>query len=233
MKKTVLGFTMFLLAMVGSQTYAQHFAFGIKGGVNLSKLSMGNFLSTRHDANGNPYLKYDGREVRDNLNESFESKTGWVGGVFFRFGKTIHLQPEILVSTKGGKFNIIENDQNTPVMKEIDVRYSSIDVPVLLGLKLGPLRVNGGPMASFRVGENQKLKDAFQYYTSQKFDDAVAKAVLGYQFGGGLDILGLNIDVRREGSFSEVAAFQVKQADETATVRQKLSSWQVTLGIKF
>ncbi len=225
--------TVFLLGALGQVSHAQHFAFGLKGGVNLSRLSMGDFLTTRYDAHGNPYLKYDGKEVRDNLNESIESRTGWVGGVFFRFGKTIHLQPEVLVSTKGGRFDIVEHDTEEAVRREVDVRYSSIDVPVLLGLKLGPLRVNGGPMASFRIGENQKLKDAFRYYTSQSFDDAVAKSVLGYQFGGGLDLFGLNIDVRKEGSFTEVAAFQVSQGGETSTVRQKLSSWQVTLGIKF
>lgn len=218
--------------LLGYDATAQ-FAFGIKGGVNTSKLGMGNFLTTRYDENGNSYLKYDGQEVRDNLTESFESRTGWVGGVFFRFGRVLFIQPEVLVSTKGGTFNITKNDGTNPQKEEINVKYSNIDVPILVGLKLGPIRINGGPMASFRIGENQKLGEAFKYYTSQKLDDALAKSVFGYQFGGGLDIFRLNIDVRREGTFSDVAAYKVNSGGTSTTVKQKLSSWQVTLGIKF
>ncbi len=145
------------------------------------------------------------------------------------------MQPEVLLSTKGGSFDIIQNDGDIPVKQQVDVRFSSIDVPILIGLKGGPLRINAGPMASFRVGDNQKLRDAFQQYTSDGLGNALSQAVYGYQLGAGLDIFGFSLDVRREGSFTDMASFKVNNqpiGGGSTTVKQKLSSWQVTLGIK-
>lgn len=223
-----------LLGATVSFGQAKGFAFGVKGGMNLSRLSMGNFLTTRYDGNGNPYLSYNGQEVRDNIQESLDSRTGFVGGVYARFGKHLFIQPEVLVSTKGGTFDIIRNDNDMPTRQQVDVRFSNIDVPILIGLKGGPFRINAGPMASFRIGDNQKLKDAFQQYTSGSLNDALSQAVYGYQLGAGLDILGFSIDVRREGTFTDLATFKVnnQNASSSSTVRQKLTSWQVTLGIK-
>ncbi len=211
------------------------FAFGVKGGVNLSQLSMGSFLTTRYDQNGNSYLKYNGQVVRDNIQESLDSKTGFAGGVYARFGRHLYIQPEALLSTKGGTFDIIRNDNDVPVREKINVRFSSIDVPVMIGLKGGPFRINAGPMASFRVGDNQKLKDAFNDYTSGSIGDALSRATYGYQLGAGIDIFGFSLDVRREGTFTDLASFKVDQqpgGGGGSTVRQKLTSWQVTLGIK-
>ncbi len=237
MKTNSIALIALLFCLLGSTSsfgQAKGFAFGVKGGMNLSQLSMGNFLTTRYDGNGNPYLAYNGQEVRDNIQESLDSRTGFVGGVYARFGKHLFIQPEVLVSTKGGTFDIIRNDNDIPVKQQVDVRFSNIDVPILIGLKGGPFRLNAGPMASFRIGDNQKLRDAFRQYTSGGVNDALSQAVYGYQLGAGLDILGISIDVRREGTFTDLATFKVntQSASSSSTVRQKLNSWQVTVGIK-
>ena len=225
-----------LLCVVGitsAQAQKKGFAFGIKGGVNLSRLTMGDVFTTRYDANGNPYLGYDGKEVRDNLKQSFNTRTGAVGGIYARFGRTLFIQPEVLVSTKGGSFDIIQKDQETPITKTINIKYSNIDVPLLIGLKGGPIRLLAGPVTSFRIGDNQRLRDAFQQYTSN-LNDAFAQATFGYQLGAGLDIGSISLDVRKEGSFTNLASFQIdgKPVDGNASVKQKVTSWQVTLGIK-
>lgn len=226
---------MCLLTMV-SMTAAKAqkgFAFGIKGGVNLSRLTMGDVFSTRYDPSGNPYLGYDGKQVKDNLKQSFNTRTGFVGGVYARFGKVIFIQPEVLVSTKGGSFEIIKNDQEIPVKQTINVKYSNIDVPLLIGLKGGPFRILAGPVTSFRIGDNQRLRDAFQQYTSN-LNDAMAQATFGYQLGAGLDIGSFSLDVRKEGSFTNLASFQINGTPVSgdAKLKQKITSWQVTLGIK-
>lgn len=232
MKKIINHFALFLCLLAPTLTYGQSkkFAMGIKGGVNLSQLTMGDFLTTRYDANGNPYLNYNGQEVRDNLQQSFDSKTGWSGGVYMRFGSGFFVQPEFLISTKGGHFDIQQNDGDVPKIKQIEYKYSSIDVPLLFGLKGGPFRVNGGPVASFRIGDKQNIKEAIKYYTTTP--SPLSEAIFGYQLGAGLDIFGLSIDVRREGSFSNLNSFQVNTGEGTTTVKQKLKSWQVTLGIR-
>lgn len=232
--KTTPGILLLLLAVFGlfNQAFAQSkgFAFGFKGGVNLSKLSMGEALSTRYDSNGNPYINYNGQEVRDNLRESLDSKTGFVGGIYMRFGRHLFFQPELLVSNKGGSFDIVQTDNNVERINEVKVKFRSIDVPLLFGLKGGPFRINAGPMVSFPIGDNERLKEAFRSYTTQGLDNALSEAIYGYQLGAGIDIFRLSIDVRREGTFSNVASFQVNQS--STTVKQKLNSWQVTIGIK-
>jgi hypothetical protein len=215
------------------QAQKKGFAFGIKGGVNLSRLTMGDVFTTRYDDNGNPYLGYDGKEVRDNLKQSFSTRTGAVGGLYARFGRTIFIQPEVLVSTKGGTFDIIRHDRETPVTTSVNVKYSNIDVPLLIGLKGGPFRILAGPVTSFRIGDNQRLRDAFRQYTSN-LNDAMSEATFGYQLGAGLDIGSISLDVRKEGSFTSLAAFELDgmPAGGRNSVKQKITSWQVTLGIK-
>lgn len=209
------------------------FAIGIKGGVNLSRLTMGNVFTTRYDANGNPYLGYDGKEVRDNLKQSFNTRTGAVGGIYARFGRTLFIQPEVLVSTKGGSFDIIQTDTEIPVTKTVNIKYSNIDVPLLIGLKGGPIRILAGPVTSFRIGDNQNLRDAFRQYTSN-LNDALSQATFGYQLGAGLDLGNFSLDVRKEGSFTNLASFQLEgqPANGDASVKQKITSWQVTIGLK-
>ena len=223
-----------LMAISSVHAQKKGFAFGIKGGVNLSRLTMGDVFTTRYDDNGNPYLGYDGKAVSANLKQSFDTKTGFVGGVYARFGKVIFIQPEVLVSTKGGSFEIIQkNSQGTSVTENVQVKYSNIDVPLLVGLKAGPIRILAGPVTSFRIGDNQRLRDAFKYYTSN-FNDSMNQATFGYQFGAGLDIGSFSLDVRKEGSFNNLATFQVNgtPVDGSSKVKQKITSWQVTLGIK-
>ncbi|WP_229254172.1 porin family protein [Dyadobacter sp. NIV53] len=209
------------------------FAFGIKGGVNLSRLTMGDVFTTRYDDNGNPYLGYDGKAVRDNIKQSFNTRTGAVGGIYARFGRTLFIQPEVLVSTKGGSFDIIQTDRETPVTKTINIKYSNIDVPLLIGLKGGPIRILAGPVASFRIGDNQNLRDAFRQYSSD-LNNALSQATFGYQLGAGLDLGNFSLDVRKEGSFTNLASFELNSQpiDASASVKQKVTSWQVTLGIK-
>jgi hypothetical protein len=233
---TKLACSCFLLTLIGTtaaQAQTKGFAFGIKGGVNLSRLTMGDVFTTRYDDTGNPYLGYDGKEVRDNLKQSFSTRTGAVGGVYARFGRTLFIQPEVLVSTKGGTFNIVRNDQQTPVTTSVNVKYSNIDVPLLIGLKGGPFRILAGPVTSFRIGDNQRLRDAFRQYTSN-LNDAMSEAAFGYQIGAGLDIGSISLDVRKEGSFTNLTSFELegRPVDGKNSVKQKITSWQVTLGIK-
>jgi hypothetical protein len=232
LKKVACICLLFLLGLTSAQAQKKGFAFGIKGGVNLSRLTMGNVFTTRYDDSGNPYLGYDGKEVKDNLKQSFDTRTGAVGGIYARFGRTLFIQPEVLVSTKGGSFEIVKTDLEQPVSETINIKYSNIDVPLLIGFKGGPLRILAGPVTSFRIGDNQRLSDAFKYYTSD-FKNSMSEATFGYQLGAGLDIGSFSLDVRREGSFTNVASFQVKgQNAGDNSVKQKISSWQVTLGLK-
>lgn len=231
MKKIIFSFALAAaaVAFLPSSSIAQSgFSVGIKGGVNLSRLTFGEFVTTRLNANGSPAVSVSGQEIRDNLRESFDSRTGTVLGIYTRFGRNLYLQPELLYSRKSGNFEIIRDGRPT----SINVSVSSFDVPILVGLKGGPLRVVAGPIVSFRVDDNRRLQDALKDYTTGTLNNAWAKAYYGYQLGAGLDLGRLGIDVRREGSISDIAAVNLGTSGNTTQFNQKLKSWQVTLAYR-
>lgn len=224
MKKTLL---LAIVALLPAVSFAQ-FQIGIKGGVNLSQLKFGEFVTTRLNPNGSPAVSVNGQVIRDNLRESLDSRTGTSFGIYTRFGKNIYIQPELLYSTKAGSFDIVRPDGTTTVK----VTTTSFDVPILLGLKGGPLRVVAGPVVSFKIGDNQNLRDALNQYRTGSLNDAWAKAYYGYQLGAGLDLGRFGIDIRREGSISDIAAIDLGPTGSSQQFSQKIRSWQVTLAMK-
>ncbi|RRB00697.1 porin family protein [Larkinella rosea] len=220
-----------MVMILPSLTFAQ-FSFGVKGGVNLSQFTTGDFVTTRLNANGTPQVNVSGQVIRDNLKESFNSRTGWAYGIYTRFGKNLFIQPELLVSSKGGSFDIVRDINGQPKTETVSIKTTNFDVPILLGLKGGPIRVVAGPIVSFRISDDQKLRDALRDYTSGSLNNALAKASYGYQVGVGLDLGRLGIDVRREGSLSDVAAVNLGGDANSAQFSQRLKSWQVTLALR-
>jgi Outer membrane protein beta-barrel domain len=200
MKKiTVL--SLFAFICLASTTYAQKgFQLGIKGGVTFNQVTT------------------DGGSLGNNISQSYDTKTGYVVGVWGRFGNRFFLQPELLLAQKGGTIDI----QNVGKVK---FSYSNLDVPVLVGFRvLKIFRVNAGPVATFKLSEDQKLKDALKGLTTS--NEAIKNASFGYQLGVGVKILGFNLDLRKVGSLSEISALNM------SSNQFKDTGWQFTVGFK-
>ena len=217
--KIFLPLLVFFISFNASAQSIPGFRFGVKAGANLSNINGSNDLSLNSGESFN---------FKDNSNRSL----GFTGGVFFRFGKTAFIQPEILLSQKGGKFNVYENGvQNDK--GQIDVRFSNLDVPVLFGFRVARiLRINAGPMASIRLTSNGKLGDSFDVLTG---DNAQAefknRVAYGYQAGIGVDFGRLSLDVRYEGNFTEIAKVNFNNSTTEAQFGRKSNLFQATLGL--
>ncbi|MCK8490531.1 MULTISPECIES: porin family protein [Spirosoma] len=222
MKKNLL-FAAFML--LPALTFAQGgFQIGIKGGVNLSKLSFGNFVRTGTTGTGQPTVGVDGQTFRDNLSASLDTRTGTSFGIYTRFGKNLFLQPELMYSTKAGSFDVVRNGAT----ETVTVKTTSFDVPILLGIKGGPIRVMAGPIISFRIDDNQRLGEAIRQYTNGSLNDAWSQAYYGYQVGGGLDLGSFGLDVRYEGNLTDIAQIE----NSAGKFSQRLKSWQITLAYR-
>ncbi|GAB2648824.1 hypothetical protein GCM10027035_48290 [Emticicia sediminis] len=199
--KKISVFTLFLLFGLFNNTFAQKgFQLGIKGGVTFNQVYT------------------DAGSLGKNISQSYDTKTGYVAGIWTRFGDRVFLQPELLLAQKGGTIDI----QNVGKVK---FSYSNLDVPVLVGFKvLKIFRVNAGPVATFKLSEDQKLKDALKDLTSN--EDAIKNASFGYQLGVGVKILGINLDLRKVGSLSEISALNMSNN------QFKDKGWQFTVGFK-
>jgi hypothetical protein len=224
-------------------SYAQNaIEIGLKGGINLAQLKTGKFITTPLK-DGQPW-SYNGKVLSDNLKQSYDTRQGFVFGVYSRFGRKLFLQPELYVATKGGTIDLAKVDptklstgsgtvagtNNTPTLTEaIRVSYTNIDIPVLLGYNVFRfVRVMGGPVASLNVGHNQKLADALKFYANNNINDTFNKATFSYQLGAGLNLGNIGLDVRHEASLSEITAIQL--GDQTFAPKAK--SWIVTMNYR-
>lgn len=112
-----------------------------------------------------------------------------------QIGKRFFLQPEVLLSSNSIDYkveNLGEAETFTSISRET---YQYLDIPIMMGLKFGPLRLQGGPVAHKFLNSNSDLSDLPGY--EPEFDDWN----WGYQTGVGLDIWRFMIDVKYEGTF--------------------------------
>lgn len=210
-----------IVTIFSMNTFAQNklFTFGLRAGVNLSQVA-GNDLSL---SSGGKNFSFKSNDTR---------AYGFVGGIFMRFGKTIFIQPEILLSQKGGKFDVFEDGKSNG--KSVNLKLTNIDLPVLIGVKLGNVfRINAGPVATFRLSDSGNIGDSIKEYQGQSANEIFRDVVLGYQAGVGFDIGKLNIDLRYEGNVNDVVNVKFADANTASKFAAKGNSLQATLGFHF
>src|SRR5690606_15439437 len=166
------------------------FQFGVKAGLNFSNLKSedGGWLDA-------------------------STRTGYQAGVWARVGGAgVHFQPELYITGKSSEAKLVEENE------EGKVSFTSLDLPLLLGTRigLGPagLRIVAGPVVSFvvdkNIGEALRQVPEFSEYKNQ------AWAVTG---GLGLDISNFRVDLRYEHGLSELS--------KNDSAPQKLNLWTV------
>jgi opacity protein-like surface antigen len=183
---------------------ADYFRIGIKGGVNLSSVKVAS------------------------LSTNLENKTGYQLGAFARIGRTIFLQPEVYFTAK--EVNIDVLNSLTTTQGVVGFSQKSLDVPVLLGIKLGPLRVMAGPVASYAISAETSPDAAVKSYFTGTSKEIIDRSSFGYQAGIGFDILNLSLDLRYEGATSELK--NTVAVPSGFNYSQKPSYFQATVGFR-
>lgn len=119
---------------------------------------------------------------------------GFHGGIFLRLKIAgIYLQPEAVFASNTYDYTVTQNAVDAVKSQT----FNRLEVPILLGFKLGPLRINAGPSATVQIGSPHAL------ITDSNFNDLYSGTTFGYQAGVGLDIFKkLVLDVRYGGSLS-------------------------------
>jgi hypothetical protein len=183
---------------------ADYFRLGIKGGVNLSSVKVAS------------------------LSTNLENKTGYQLGAFARIGRTIFIQPEVYFTAK--EVNVDVLNSLTTTQGVVGFSQKSLDVPVLLGIKLGPIRVMAGPVASYAISAETSPDAAVKSYFTGTSKDIVNRSSFGYQAGIGFDILNLSLDLRYEGATSELK--NTLAVPSGFNYSQKPSYYQATIGFR-
>ena len=206
--KNLVNVVFFMVILFSNQlVVAQNnssFNLGVKGGINT------------------PWVRNltDGVD-RDGL------KVGAVFGIWTRFNlqaEGIYLQPELLYSQTGGKVIVLGSSNNDPQLVEQNLTSHNLDAVLLIGqrFKIGKstFRLNAGPVFSRVLIANVRVLDLRDDVT--RFTNNFQYAL---QFGLGLDIQRMNLDLRYQHNFNRFYTADNIDPNE-------LSAIQFTLGYK-
>jgi hypothetical protein len=200
MKKVIL---LCCLSFAMSQTSYAQLHFGLKGGVNYNPGSI--------------------QKVSSDVFEGAESKTGYHAGIWLRAKIPVlglYVKPELVYTN-------LKNDVTYSSIiggaKSTVFSFQKIDIPVLVGKKF------------FGIG-NVYIGPNFQYVLDQNFDISDIQNVqgdgftLGLQYGGGIEIGKLGIDIRWERGFSPLeSSFIANSTDVKFETRTK----QIIIGLTY
>ena len=200
----------FLVLMFPLMAQAQFLKFGIRGGLNSSHLNIDKTL-----------VVTPGSE--EYILEGLKDATyGFHAGVFMRVKVAmLSLQPELIFNSTGGEVKV------TDIYGVEDIKsmnFNRVNVPVLVGLNLGPLRLHGGPVGTFTISSTS---DLFNY------EENLKAATFGYQAGVGIDLLKkITFDIRHEGNLSKLGS-GVTVGGQDFTLDTRNPQWIFSLGIIF
>lgn len=212
MKKLILIFAAsFLLVQFAD---AQLFSYGIKAGLGVNQLKVSDLTGIDN-----------GTDVYDLV--TGDNVMGYHVGIQTRIKiAMLFVQPELYFNDGGGTLEkIVENGTN----ELMTVDFKRIDLPILVGVKFGPLRVGAGPVGSYVVKESvindiSDLDPDYSVFTNSM--------TWGFQAGLGLDLSKISLDARYEGSLSKLGeTFSVGGADFDLDARP--SQWIFSLGFWF
>ncbi|WP_423146427.1 porin family protein [Rubrolithibacter danxiaensis] len=186
----------FSIILLGGTAFGQGFTLGLKAGINIAKLNT------------------------DFADE--ENRLGYQVGAWARLGAGgLYLQPEAYLGSKNNELKFTQSNNTV----EGKANFTTLDIPLLLGTKVGPKNFNvrfmAGPVLSLVVDKNTTFNSAanqvgdFDNYKNQAW---------GGQIGAGVDLGNLAIDLRYEAGLSNIS--------ESDQYDQKQNLWHISLGYK-
>lgn len=169
------------LAGFGQLLSAQNIiGFGLKGGMNSQVNKPGGIIIE------------NGEGDIDLSVEDF--KYGTQFGAYLRLGNRIFVQPELTFNSNKTDYRIKDNSLGDVIRNE---KYQYLDMPILAGFKLGPVRVMGGPVGHYFLNSKSELTDI------EGYDARFKQMTWGWQAGLTIGTGRISADIRYEGNFNK------------------------------
>jgi len=191
--------------------------FGIKLGLSTTSITMEDAQKVTTAGNIN-YL----------IDKAKGANYGIHGGLFFRLNiKKLYIQPEVLFATRSNEYTLL-NVKTLADSAAVKQNFNKLSIPVMIGLKFGPLRINAGPAASLAIGSPKELID------KPDLKAMYAKMSFGYQAGVGLDLFKkLTIDLRYEGSLQKYQNKIENATGTTFSLDDRPNAFLLSVGLMF
>jgi hypothetical protein len=212
----ILLFTLFALPTVFGQIQ-----FGIKGGIVSASSSLDKDITDLPTSVNYEELKMKAQDA----------KVGFQAGLFGRISlAALYVQPELLFTSTSSKVKVSQIDTDNPDATVSTIKnqeFKKIDIPIMVGWKFGPARLQAGPVGSIMLDQKSALEAAYDY--QEEFNGAT----WGYQVGVGLDLLNtLTLDAKYEGSLSKLGE-SVSIGDRDYAIDNRANQFVVTVGLFF
>jgi Outer membrane protein beta-barrel domain len=193
-----------LLFLLPSIAVAQvKFKLGLKAGMGISKVN----LSGTSISQGTDVIPAD-------------SKISFHGGAYSRLQiGSFFLQPEVYYTSIGSQAIFESGSVNQAIRTAQDYNLNRIDVPVLVGFRLGDVvRIGAGPVLSAVTG-------------STSVHEKLNAATLGLQAGLGLDLGKFSLDFRYETGLSRFSnSLTIPGTNRTFPADQRMNQFMFSLG---
>ncbi len=199
-----------LLVVVLSVPVYSQVRFGLKGGLSTTSLKMDDFK-----------LNTD-----TTINAIKGANFGYHVGVFLRLGMMgVYLQPELLFSSRTNEYRIEDLENPATIVKQ---QFNQLDLPVMLGFRAGPVRINAGPSARLLINSPKDLINDPDYETMYK------NLTFGYQAGLGFDIIKkITVDLRYEGSLQKYQTQIQKTSGDKFRLDDRPNAFHLSIGFMF
>lgn len=125
-----------------------------------------------------------------------DANYGFHFGFFTQVGRKFFMQPEILFNSNSVDFKVTETNVGAQIPVILRETYQYLDVPLMLGFRAGPIRLQGGPVGHVFLNSSSELTDVAGY--EDKFDEFT----YGWQAGLGVDFWNIVFDLKYEGNFN-------------------------------
>ena len=202
-------FIVIILALVLAAPLYSQVKFGIKAGASTD------FTFTDQT--------FQGTNFNVILQNAKDAEWGFQGGVFMRASFSgFYIQPELLLATATN--SVTYEDVEAGGAAEIySQKFNKLNIQVLLGVKVGPLRLNAGPAASVMITDPKEIIEGATY----------KRATFGYQAGVGFDLLKrLSFDLRYEGNLNQFGD-EIEIGDQTFNLDDRTGAILVHVGLMF
>jgi hypothetical protein len=167
------GIFLMMILLCSTSAIAQT-GFGIKGGLNYGD---------------NGEISYtDVTNAGEDIRQGGESKVGYHAGIFYKADLwAFFLKPELVYTRTKSSYDYQD--------KTADYQVSKLDLPVLVGVDvLGPLNIFAGPSIQYILDND---------FQGVGLGDVENEFTVGAQFGAGLQLGRIGLDVRYERGLKE------------------------------